>query len=262
MKLSIVDKSKKEIFISLFQVLKNCSNIVNISFNQDGMYIQGIDKSHVCLFELKIIKNWFQEYAVETPQNICVDTSILHHVLSITHDNQLIYIYTKEDDEEHINIDLKFKETETNSKPEYNKFFTIPLCELESELMAIPDTDYDVDFSMPAKKMQEITSQLMFFGDVMNIECTEEKISLGSNGQNGSMNVLIPIDDLSEYSIADTTLVSYSLNYVHKMCLTTKIATEVAFSVSKDYPVRIKYAIDLNSHLVFYLAPKMSDNDN
>jgi proliferating cell nuclear antigen len=147
-------------------------------------------------------------------------------------------------------------------KTEYDKYFKIPLTVMESELLSIPETDYDVEFSIPSKKIHEITSQLMFFGDVMNVECTEEKISLGSTGSNGDMNVVIKIDDLSEYSISEGEIVkvSYSLHYIHKMCITNKISNEVNFSVSPDYPLKINYQMDKKSNLVFYIAPKINDD--
>ena len=133
---------------------------------------------------------------------------------------------------------------------------------MESEMLSIPETDYDVDFTIPSKKMQEITSQLVFFGDVMNIECTEEKISLGSTGVNGDMNVVIQIDDLTEYSISEgeTIIISFSLHYIHKMCITNKISNDVNFSVSPDYPMKINYQIDTKSYLKFYMAPKIKDD--
>lgn len=257
MKLSIVERSKKDIFISLFQVLKNCTNIVSIIFHEDHMYIQGMDRSHVCLFEVSIQSDWFTEYTVEKAHNICIDSTIFHNVLAITQENQSITLYYDSLEPDNVNIDMK-----SDTKTEYDKYFKIPLTIFETEMLSVPDTEYDVDFTIPAKKIHEITSQLMFFGDIMNIECTEEKISLGSSGVNGDMNVVIEIDDLSEYSISEgeTIKVSYSLNYIHKMCITNKISNEVNFSVSDNYPMKIKYPIGSQSHLVFYIAPKINDD--
>lgn len=261
MRLSIVEKGKKDIFISLFQLLKNCTNIINIMFNEGDMYIQGMDKSHVCLFDLKIVSDWFAEYEVEKAQNICVDAGIFHNVLSINQEQHKIVMYYEEEKDQ-FNIDLLNKNA--GKAGDFDKYFKIPLMELETELLGIPDTEYDAEFSMPAKKIQEITTQLMVFGDIMNIECSEEKITLGSSGVNGEMNVNIPIDDLSEYSISEgeTVAISYSLNYIHKMCLTTKISGEIGFSVSKDYPMKIHYDLGQKSHLMLYIAPKVCDSDD
>ena len=59
MKLSINDKNKKDLFIALFQTLKNCSTIISIFFKKDHLFIQGMDKSHICLFDIKIFYKCF-----------------------------------------------------------------------------------------------------------------------------------------------------------------------------------------------------------
>jgi hypothetical protein len=33
-----------------------------VIFYDDYLYIQGMDKSHICLFDVKIFKSWFNEY--------------------------------------------------------------------------------------------------------------------------------------------------------------------------------------------------------
>lgn len=262
MKLTITEKGKKDIFISLFQLLKNCTNIINIMFHEGDMYIQGMDKSHVCLFDIKILTAWFGTYEVAKAQNICVDSNIFHNVLSMTQEHHKMVIYFDDAVEpDQLNIDLLNK---NEGGKDFDKYFKIPLTELEVDILQIPDTEYDADFSILSKKMHEITSQLMFFGDTMNIECSEDNIILGSSGVNGKMNVNIPIDDLSEYSISEgeKVRVSYSLNYIHKMCLTTKISNEIYFSISDKLPIKIKYDLGASSYLVFYIAPKMNDDDD
>jgi hypothetical protein len=62
MKITITDKKKKDNFISLFSVLKNCSSLINVTFESKLLHIQGMDKSHICLFDVKINKNWFSTY--------------------------------------------------------------------------------------------------------------------------------------------------------------------------------------------------------
>ena len=61
MKIVISDKVKKDIFTALFHTLKNCTNIICVIFYEDHLYIQGMDKSHICLFYDKILNSWFNE---------------------------------------------------------------------------------------------------------------------------------------------------------------------------------------------------------
>jgi proliferating cell nuclear antigen PCNA len=254
MHLSITEKSKKEIFVSLFQLLKSASSYVTIIFLEDHAYIHGMDSSHVCLFDAKIYNNWFDKYEVSDNdlKNVCINSQILHSILSMMqeHDSLLLH-YEGETDS--LEIDL------TNTKGEFNKYFKIPLIDMESELLEIPSVDYDVEFSIRSKKMNEIISQLTTFGDVINIKCSEEKIDMISKGDGGEMLVNIPIDDLSEFSISegDTIDVSYSLSYLNKMCITTKLAAEIELSISGEMPLKIKYDLGNNSSVMFFIAPKI-----
>jgi proliferating cell nuclear antigen PCNA len=244
----------------LFQLLKNCASVLSIIFNEDHLYIQGMDKSHVCLFDIKIFASWFSSYQYDSTDanKICIDTHILYNVLSINQEQHSINIHYEGEDPDSINIDL-INQTPESKKGDFDKFFKLPLTELDIELLGIPDVDYDAEFSISSKKICEIASQLLLFGDSMNVKCCEEKIDLVSSGVCGEMSVNIPIDDLSEFSISEGEFIDlqYSLNYIQKMCLTTKLSSEIEFGISKEFPMRIKYNLGDNSLAVFFIAPKI-----
>jgi proliferating cell nuclear antigen PCNA len=255
MKLTISDKGKKDNFVSIFGLLKTCSSAVTMIYKKDELYIQGMDKSHVCLFEIKLESSWFNEYeSKDDDEFVTVDSHIFFNILSIIEEKQTLCLWSDSGDQ--LNIECK---SSSDSKGEYNKFFNIPLVDIDSNLLEIPDVEYDVDFSIKAKKMCDITSQLLIFGDIMNIKCNEDEIFIGCKGVNGEMSVNIPIDDLTEYSIAEgeTMNVSYSLTYLSKMCMTTKLSSEIEFGVSTEYPMRIKYNLGEGSQFLFFIAPKI-----
>jgi hypothetical protein len=65
MNIIIGDKKKKELFISIFQLLKNLTTKIDTSFDLQKLHIQGMDKSHICLFDLNLNSSWFNYYNVE-----------------------------------------------------------------------------------------------------------------------------------------------------------------------------------------------------
>jgi proliferating cell nuclear antigen PCNA len=257
MRVTISNKNKKDLFVALFQILKNCTSVVSVIFEEEKLHIQGMDKSHICLFNVNIPKKWFDEYIVEKQTNVCFDASIFHLVISTKQESHNMIIHS--DGEDNINIDLVSDE---HLKGEFNKHFKISLVDYEYEEMNIPVVEYDAEFSIAAKKMCEITSQMLLFGSDINIKCSEEKIDLITNGITGEMLVNIPIEDLTEYSIVEgeTIDLKYSLNYITKMCLTNKLSTEVNFCISAEYPMKIIYDLGDDSSLVFFMAPKISDD--
>ena len=259
MKLSLKDKSKKDTFISLFQLLKTAASVICINFNKDHIYIQGMDKSHICLFDIKFFSSWFDLYEVldNDESAICVSSQFFHNILSMTQEKHELNIHY-EGCPDSIFIDLVCD----SDGGDYNKYFKLPLTDFEPEILNIPEVEYDAEFSISAKKICELCNQLLIFGEIMNVKCNEDKIDLVSTGVGGEMVVNIPIDDLNEFSISEGEFIdlSYSLNYISKICLTSKLSSEVAFSISKNYPLRIKYDLGSESYAMFYMAPRIDED--
>ena len=262
MKITINTKNKKDLFVALFHTLKNCSNIVSIIFKNDQIYIQGMDKSHICLYEVKLLKQWFHvyEYKEEDINTICFDAQTFYTIISRCHDTQNMEFYF-DGNSDILNIDLFCEYTEL-SKGVFNKFFKIPLVDFDNIVMEIPENaDYDSEFSIISKKICEIASQMIVFGNDINLKCFQDQIHLITNGTNGEMLVKVPIDDLNEYSIIEDEIVDirYSLTYIDKMCLSNKLSDEIQFSLSKDFPMKIKYDLGDDSSIVFYIASKIDE---
>lgn len=261
MLLCIGEKTKKDLFVSLFHLIKSCTNAVSIMFKDDHMYIQGMDKCHICLFDIKIMSDWFIKYEKKDgdKENICIDTTMFHTVISLATDSHsLVLEYEGNPDTIYIKC-----VNDQGKKADFDKYFNIPLCEIEEDYFSVPEIDYHLDFSMNSKKLSEIITQLSIFGDLLNISCGgEEKIIFKSEGTNGNMNVEISTDDLSEFALSDEGKdlnICFGLNYLHKMCINTKLANEINISLSNDTPMRIKYDLGKDSHCLFYLAPKSDD---
>jgi proliferating cell nuclear antigen PCNA len=259
MKVLIKQKNKKELFIALFQTIKNCSSLINLEFKKEELFIQGMDKSHVCMFEVKIISSWFDSYTTNENENkkfLVLDSQIFSTILSVMNDHYSLELYQEEDD--FLNIDLI---TMDGVKGEINKMFKIPLNDCDYELLHLPNIEYDADFSIYSKKICEITGQMLVFGNDIQIQCTEDYVQLITNGVSGEMIVKIPMDDLKEYSINEDEQIDlkYSLTYIHKMCLTSRLSNSVIFSLSMEYPMKIYYDLGENCSLTFYIAPKIAD---
>ena len=280
----VSNKDKKDLFVSLFHVLKNCSTLTNCKFEPEFLHIQGMDKSHVCLYDVKIAKDWFDKYNVDSEVKLCFDSNVFHSIISTKSDNQDLIVKMEEDSlhihfiNTQLDIVLENKEEEQpekgkkskkkvgkkenaaklNDKNDFKKIFKMPLVEYDYEEMNIPVVDYDAEFSFSSKLAADIFAQLSNFGTDINFTCSEDSIHLTTTSISGEMCVQIPIDDLSCYSIVegDKIILNYSLLYLNKMCMTNKISQEIEFSLSNDCPMKILYPLGEGSSIVFYMAPK------
>jgi proliferating cell nuclear antigen PCNA len=258
MNLKISDKHKKDLFIALFQCLKNCSSIINISFDIEKVHIQGMDKSHVCLYDLCIQNKWFNTYNVEELINLSFDANMFHLIISNKSDGYDILIHFNKNYSDNLNIDLIASE---NNKGEFNKYFKLPLFDYDYEELSLPNNDYEAEFSISAKKICEIFNQMSTFASDINIDCKEELIRLITNGMAGEMAVNIQIEDLNEFSIVEEEHlnITYSLTYLNKICMSNKLSNSIDFYISQTVPMKIKYDLGDDSILLFFMAPKIID---
>lgn len=254
MNLSISDK-KKSNFISIFHLLKNSSTDMHATFDIENLHIQGMDKSHICLFDLTLKKEWFEKYEVSSKEEICFNVNNFYSIINTKSDEQSLVI--KKETNDFLLIEL----INLIKNSDYNKYFSMPLLDYEYDEMNIPTPDFDAEFSLPSKRVSDMFAQLSNFGDDINIICSDNCIDFKTKGTSGEMRVNIPVDDMSSYGVIEGEEVNltYSLLYINKMCITNKLTTEIEFSISKDCPMKINYDLGEDSSLVFYIAPKIVD---
>lgn len=259
MKLIIDNNKKLEVFVAIFQILKNWSTNINIHFQNDKLYIQSMDKSHICLANIEISKEWFTDYYIETNTKISVDSTHLATIMNYALKHDILECkFEDESDPDKLYINfLNNKET----KGAFDHFFEIPLIDFDEDCLDVPFVDYDVEFVTNAKKISELFSELLVFGSDLNIFCDENILEFNSSGDSGKLKVNIPIDDLHEYSISEGEKmnVSYSLSHLSKMCTSTKLSSNISISISAEYPMALQYNLEDNSKIVFYIAPKVMD---
>ncbi len=246
-----INSVQKKQFISIFQMLKNTSNTIQINITEDDFHIQGMDGSHVCLYDINLLSSFFCDYKIEKNNEICVDSTIFSQILSFGVESEKIQFHIEEDN---IEIHVIGKKDTKN--------FTIPLIDNNYDWMGIPETtDYDVEFLIDTKTIQEYCSQLLLFGDTINMTCNETNIYFSTSGTNGDMKIEVKIDDLIEYSLTEgmNMYIQYSLNYIQKILLSSKVFDQIKFHISKTLPLKLSYPTT-NSSVDFYIAPKIDDD--
>lgn len=259
MKLKIV-LAKCEIFVTLFQRMTQFTEHVNMIFSEEGLYIQGMDHSHIIIFELTLPGSWFESYELEEKNTIGINTHIFSKVLGVYQKTQYIEISTTENDV----LSVEFKGSDNKSV--FDKSLEVPLLDIEYDLMEIPEIDYQAEISLDSSTFSTVINQLKQFGENMTITCSEEEINLSSHSEDkGKMTTNIPIDDVNEFAIeeGETLEMSFALKYIHDVSMYQKIANTISVHISKDMPMKMYYNLSSNDEekasLVFYMAPRIDD---
>ena len=280
----IVDASKQNVFKILLENISDINNQINITLHKSYIYIQGMDPSHVCLFELKLADNWFREYKVESSVTVGVDLNVVNKIISCCGKSQSIQFQTEEN-EDKISINL----IDGNGR-DIDKRFETTIYDFDVELLQITDIDSDIDISINSHLLSSLVEQVAVFGDTIRFECKDDGITLISkeNKLNTEMNCKIDIEKISNYSTTDEDVVNeYSILYYTKLCKYAKLMSKdgnVDIQIATDVPLIMKYnlsgeceepagcdtdngIIDSNisespqSVMMLCLAPKVVDDD-
>jgi proliferating cell nuclear antigen len=263
MLLTIENKSKQEIFVALFQLLKNWSSHLNMRFEKERLYIQCMDKSHICLADIQIKDNWFSKYECINNTKISVDSTHFAIIINYAVKHEIIEINFAQDLDSNSDPDklyINFLNGKEN-KSAFDHFFELDLIDIEEDNLNIPDVEYDVDFIIESKKFVDVLSELNTFGPNLNIKCNENVLELNANDESAKIKVNIPIDELNEFAIEEdgNLNVSFSLNHLCKMCTSTKLDSKINVSLSAEYPMLLRYSLGDDSNVSFYIAPKIKD---
>ena len=277
MNIQIDDITKAELFVSIFQHIPKFTEHVNILLEADRFYVQSINSSHVIIMEVVLPSTWFSVYSVSPEISmIGLHSSLFYKVLKKREKHQKIHLECSDANTDYIEVHLTsiIEGTESTSaidKTIFDKHFHIPSIEIETELVAIPEMEYQAEFVLDSDAFANLINQLKDFGDALEMECSEEKIELRANSsENGRMLTAIPMADLSEYAIEDGEKIvsEFALKYLHEIGSYKSISKHVEISLSRDFPMRILFrlgggegeiAVEFEPKLLFFIAPKMAD---
>ena len=145
----------------------------------------------------------------------------------------------------------------------YDKFFTMPMVDVDSEELTIPDTDSSLVFSMESKKFKLLIDQFSNFGDDIEFNYCEDELKLVSdNNTEGSMKINIKLDDMESCEVEEDLEFncSYSLKQISNMAQFFKLTSDLFIHISPDQPFKLLYRLEDENYFRFFLAPKVSNN--
>ena len=258
---------------TVFKILKNLKNFsldIEIHIDEHRLYAQGMDSSHCCLFELELLNSWFTEFDVDSAVVLGVNCELLAKVLNCLGENQNIELNHKKNSDS-LFITLSPKEGENGIVKE----FKMPLMNMETEMLEIPDTEYTADIHMISSQFTELVNQLSIFGNELQVKCSDD-IRLTGKGEMGSMDAVIKEDDILMYAVEEDTELdlNFSVAYINMMVAFGKINKKIQIHISDAMPMKIQYGMDTfmddededeeeekkdKNYIRFFLAPKIED---
>jgi len=249
MLLKIISGTKANIFTSILACIQQLNNEVVLRLDTDTLCIQGMDSSHVSMYELKLLKEWFEEFNITESNTYGFSCDIINKILSKRKDKQDICI----DFEDETNI--KFIFTDDISK----KTYTVSSLDVDVETLEVPEQEYDIDIGISSKLFKDIIDELDIFFDDTLLKCDENTVNFIGKNDIVQSNIEIDTENMLSYEYTEEMEMRLSLRYLKIITSISKICNEVLLHLHNESPLRIDFQFDDDHKFKFYLAPKLDE---
>lgn len=227
-------------FLKVFSSLDELCDSANIIFCEDGISISSMDSSHVCLVAVKFAKEYFEEYTISSTITVGIKVSNLVRVLKCVEGSVL---FECSDDE-------FFVMTE-------NDKYNLKTMDIDSEEMDVPDMDVEVEITADSSVLQKYIKNIASFGDTIEFKTVDNEIVMKTSGDIGSVEFRVD----QPVTIHGTMSASFASRYLVTFMKAANISKKIRINLHSELPVMFEYEFAENSFIKFFLAPKITDDD-
>ena len=247
----------------VLEVVANISEMGIMRFGPEGLFLQTMDLSHVCLVEIRVPPDWFESYMCENSTTLTPSFKMLVKMLGCIEAGQRAWLRQslKEGDN---SWELEL----SGSNSVFTKRFHIPQYTLDDEQLEIPVLSSDVDFCMASGNWSKIVDELSMFGEIVKVHCGEKGTTLSTREQSEdvAMSCLIGLDDVDSYDACDEEFeINFPIKFIQKVSATRQAAClgpngKITVHITEDKPLDLNYDLGANATARFIIAPRIDDD--
>ena len=233
-------------------VVKTINNLVdegNFHFKKDGIILRTMDPAHVALVDLKLDKDFFEDYNCEEDFYLGIDLDELSKIASRVKDVDNLTISLIEEGKK---LSLKFT-------GETTRIFTLPSISLEQEDLSRLEIDYNVKTAIDSRLLKQAIQDAITASEYTIISGDENGLKIQAKGERRTVDVLFEKNGTTvhEYSIEESSKSTYALDILSKIVKAAVFSQEVLVEFSTDMPIKFTFGLPHKSKLVYFLAPRI-----
>ncbi|KAF9768741.1 DNA polymerase delta processivity factor [Fusarium sp. DS 682] len=243
----------KKVVDAIKDLVQDC----NFDCNDSGIQLQAMDNSHVALVSMMLNAESFEPFRCDRNISLGVNLTSLTKVLRAAQSNDVLTL--KAEDGPDV-LNLQFESPENDRISEYD----LKLMDIDQEHLGIPDTEYAATIAMPSAEFRRICTDLM----AMSESASKDGVKFACNGDIGNGSVTLRSHtDLEkpkqnvEIELSEPVALTFSLKYLVNFCKAAGLSDQVKIKLSNEVPLLVEYGLGGQSHLRFYLAPKIGDEE-
>jgi proliferating cell nuclear antigen len=231
---------------SVFEVLKEILNDVNVYFTPKGVSIVTLDTARTSLVDLNLSADNFEEYECAEPIIAGINIANTFKLLkSITNNDVLTISITSK---EFMDIEILSESKKQKSN------FQLKLLDIDESQIEVPELDATCMTTMPSVDFQRICRDMNNIGSEIAIARHKNIMKLTCEGDFANQETTLETVENVDASVSGVFSLKY-LNIFTKatgMCASVQIVQEQAFLI-------LQYNVANLGHLKFYLATKATE---
>ena len=234
---------------TIFEVLKDIINDVNVYFTAQGIKVISLDTAHVTLINMFLPAENFEEYSCETDIIAGINLSNMYKLLkSVTNNDSL---RMKIDDHDILEIEIENTVKHSTTK------FRLKLLDINEDDLTVPDIEMDLVTTLPSVDFQRVARDMANLATDISIVRRGHLLELSCEGDFADQKTVIECGPPKE---AEPIGGVYPLKYINMYTKATNLCSNVQLfqnSQNPKLPLVVRYAIANLGDVRFYLAQKM-----
>lgn len=242
----------------VFEIIKELNPLMVLRVSQEkGITAQIMDASQVSLADMCLARSMFKTFECQGDlSGLGLDVGRLVRVLKFADTEDSVILKHRHMDN-HITVEIISKDSKTKCE------FTSGMVFAESyevESTILPTT---VCLRLSSSELARICKDLSAFGDNMTFHFFDASLRLSTRNHHGQATVELPSVREGPETNPDTVLrASYAVRYLNSILKGSGIDSTVLLYLDNDRPLGLRFKLDQDSHLNFFLAPKIDDTDS
>ncbi|OHT09382.1 proliferating cell nuclear antigen [Tritrichomonas foetus] len=250
------------LFKKTLDALRELVEEANIDCNETGLSLQAMDASHVALVSMHLNHKYFDQFKCSQTTTLGVNLGAIQKILKCGDSQDVLTLRTNEE-----NTELKFQFENGGRYFE----FSMNLMDIESEHLAIPDSEPEASVTLPSSEFQKICRDLTQFGDTVKISVKPKTVTFSLSGNTGNGAVtLSSFDSASDDNAVEIKCdtdgepleLSFALRYLNFFTKAAPLSEKVTLELSNNRPLLVMFQLDDDAgYIKYHLAPKVDDED-
>lgn len=262
-------------FSSIFDTVSNILEIGSLRIREDGIYISGLDSSHVSLINVELNKDDFKIYNYLEDIDIGINFKDFVKIIKSGISNEDVQIICNNSD----NLNVIFKGYGLNKK------YSLKILNVDNEDIAISDQDYHLELEIKSKLFSNIVNSILITeSDSMKFNIYDNKLRIQSFVDHSDIDIELTKQPMVRkkikikkcnnklesntiiekeyelYSCEGKFNTNISINYIKLISKAFNICQKIMCNLSPNSPLRIDFMITDNGSMIqYYVSPKIED---